>query len=74
MSEFGYDTFKQDLLDEINYKADQYKMDRLETISEVLEVVSYLARHAFSKDEALEKMKEWAYEEAKRDILAKLNK
>lgn len=49
-------------------------MDRLETISEILEVVSYLARHAFSKDEALEKMKERAYEEAKRDILAKLNK
>lgn len=49
MSEFGYGTFKQDLLDEINYKADQHGVDRLTAISEAMEVISYLARNAFTR-------------------------
>lgn len=68
MSWFGDGSFKQDLLDEIESLIESHDMLKSEAVAEVGEVLAYLARGAFNRDEEMMRVKEEAKEEAKREL------
>lgn len=43
MTAFGHDTFKQEVLDEIEALISQHRLSPMQAISEVLDVVRYMA-------------------------------
>lgn len=71
---FGYDTFKQRILDHIIYECEQAGIDTFQGVEETMEVVSHLASSAFRRDEALKRLYEQAKEDARRELVAKLSK
>jgi hypothetical protein len=73
MSFYGDGTFKQDLLDEIEHLISKHKLDKSSAVSDVADVLSYLALTAFNRDAEIEKAKAVAKQEAKRELLAKIN-
>lgn len=69
MSWFGDGTFKQDVLGWIESERDNHGKSKPEAVEEVAEVLAYLARTAFSRDEEMERVRAEAYEAAKRDLV-----
>jgi hypothetical protein len=74
MSWFGDGTFKQDILERIESERECHGKTKPEAVEEVAEVLAYLTRSAFSRDEEIERVRAEAYEAAKRDLLSKLGK
>jgi predicted house-cleaning noncanonical NTP pyrophosphatase (MazG superfamily) len=74
MSQFGHGSFKQNLLEHLLETAEDRQIDLLYTIEQVMEVVSHLASIAYKKDNAVKEIYEQAKEDAKRELLAKINK
>ena len=72
MSAFGDNTFKQQILEEIEFRIDEHKIRRSEAVAEVAEVLTWLSRTAFNWDEAIKRIYEEAKEEAKRELQQKL--
>jgi hypothetical protein len=60
--------FKEGLLEWITEQCDERRIDSLQAIEDVLEVVSHLARHAHRRDAAIRNL----YEQAKRDAREEL--
>jgi hypothetical protein len=60
--------FKEGLLEWITEQCDERRIDALQAIEDVLEVVSYLAMHAHRRDSVIRDL----YEKAKRDAREEL--
>lgn len=74
MSWFGDGTFKQDVLDAIEDARENFGMTKPDAVQDVAEVLAYLAGSAFNRDEEIERVRAEAYEQAKRDLVSKINK
>ena len=72
MSQFGYGTFKQDLLEYIERESKQHGIDTFDAIGEVSEVLSYLALNAWYRDEALSNLYEKAKSDARQELINKI--
>lgn len=72
MSYFGDGTFKQSVLEEIEYRAKDNGMSKPDAASEVAEVLAYLCQSAFNRDEEMERVRVAAVSEARREMLAQL--
>ena len=72
MSAFGDGTFKQQILEEIEFRIDEHKIRRSEAVAEVAEVLTWLSRTAFSRDKEIKRVWVEAKEEAKRELQQKL--
>ena len=72
MSTFGNDSFKQQILDEIEFRIDEHKIKKSEAVAEVAEVLAWLSRSAFNRDEEIKRVRAEAKEEAKRELQQKL--
>lgn len=73
MSQFGDRTFKQEVLEFIVDEAKTHNLDLFQAVEGVMDVVSHLALTAFRKDAALARMYERAKEEAKAELMKKMN-
>ncbi len=74
MSWFGDGTFKQVILDEIRYHERAYGMRRHAACAAVAEVLTHLCETAFSEDEALAEAREQGRQEAKAELIKRLEK
>jgi hypothetical protein len=73
MSTFGDRTFKQEVLDFIIDEAKTHNLDLLQAIEGVMDVVSHISLTAFRKDAALARIYERAKEDAKSELMKKMN-
>lgn len=74
MAYFGYGTFKQSLLEHIEWEVKHENIDAFEAVQEVTEVLAYMANNAYRRDDALKVMFEQAKQAAKEELLSELNK
>ena len=78
MSYFPEDSFKQRLLDWVEYEISYEKISRPDVVSMVAEVLSHLADTAFSRDEEIKRIRtevaDEMYQKAKEDLIRNLSK
>lgn len=72
-SQFGQDTFKQAMLERIIGESERAGIDLYQGIEETMEVLSHLMCSAFRRDEALKKLYERAKNDAKDELITRLN-
>jgi hypothetical protein len=72
-SQFGQGSFKQAMLDWMLSEGERAGIDLYQSIEEMMEVLSHLMCSAYRRDEALKKMYEQARNDAKAEIVSKLN-
>lgn len=73
MSWFGDGTFRQDVLEDIEVRMEQHSVSRVDAVSQVAEVLAHLADSVLFKDAALNKLREQAVAEVRRELMAKIN-
>lgn len=64
--------FKEGLLEWITEQCDEHRIDSLQAIEDVLEVVSHMARNAHRRDAAIRDLYEQAKRDAKDEMMGRL--
>jgi streptomycin 6-kinase len=68
MSAFGDGTFKQNILEEIEYRMKDHNMTRREVASELAYVLAYMCDSALWQDEEIAKVKAQAKIDARKEL------